>query len=453
MHKLFVKIFLWFWLAMTLIGAFGIIMALTSDPFRADVARKRKIMYEQGMELVHALDHGGRASLLVKTRELQKKTGRQFFLFQGELGPLSGEMLHPRARLMAIMAAQTGEIQVQPGKEGLWVAMPGLERYTLLVRLNPPGPIERLLNPYHLAPRLIATFLITGIICFLLARSVTAPIEKLRLATRKIASGDFTHRVRPDVPGQDEIAGLADDFDRMTERVEGLVEAQKRLLRDISHELRSPLARLSVALELARQKSGPEAQLSLDRIDREAERLNELIGQLLSLTQAERVLGSMDREPIDLREMVLDIAGDADFEARALNRTVSVTADRPLHLTGNPEILRRAIENVVRNGIRHTAENSAVEISLEEAVLADTREAIIRIRDHGPGLEEPFLKRIFEPFYRVSDARDRDSGGTGIGLAITDRAVRLHGGFVDAANANGGGLVVTLKLPLDATER
>ena len=151
--------------------------------------------------------------------------------------------------------------------------------------------------------------------------------------------------------------------------------------------------------------------------------------------------------------MVLDIAGDSDFEARALNRTVSVTADRPLHLTGNPEILRRAIENVVRNGIRHTAENSAVEISLEEAVLADTREAIIRIRDHGPGLEEPFLKRIFEPFYRVSDARDRDSGGTGIGLAITDRAVRLHGGFVDAANANGGGLVVTLKLPLDATER
>ncbi|BCA80849.1 ATP-binding protein [Desulfuromonas sp. AOP6] len=452
MHKLFIKIFLWFWLAMTLVGAFGIVMALTSDPFRLDVERKREAIRALGLELVEALEQGGQNGLLAKSAELRQKSGRQLFLLRGEGISVGGERLPPRVRNLALIAAQTGEIQVQPGKKGVWVALPDIGDYTLLAHSAPPSRLERLLNPYHLAPRLLATFLITGVICYLLARSLTAPIEKLRLATRKIAAGDFSTRVRAEVPGQNELADLADDFDRMTERVETLVDAQKRLLRDISHELRSPLARLHIALELVRQKSGPEATSPLDRIGREAERLNELIGQLLALTQSERVLPKSERVPIDLRDLVLEIAADADFEARGHSRSVRATATQPLHTAGNPEILRRAIENVVRNAIRHTVENSAVEIDLQQEVDDDVHTAVITIRDHGAGLAEQDLTRIFEPFYRVSDARDRQSGGTGIGLAIAERAVRLHNGSVTAANAQGGGLLVTIRLPLDAGE-
>jgi two-component system sensor histidine kinase CpxA len=234
----------------------------------------------------------------------------------------------------------------------------------------------------------------------------------------------------------------------MAERIEELMTARQRLLRDISHELRSPLARLNVALELARQRSGDEAAGALDRIGREAERLNDLIGQVLTLTQLENGGDRITREPVPLTGLVRAIAADANFEAQTRGRTVRAVVDDDVTVQGSEEMLRRGIENVVRNAVRYTAANTQVDISVCRR-RADSREvAVIGVRDRGPGVPEDTLSRMFLPFYRVADARDRQTGGTGIGLAITERAVRLHDGTVTAANAPDGGLIVEIVLPV-----
>jgi len=226
--------------------------------------------------------------------------------------------------------------------------------------------------------------------------------------------------------------------------------AQRHLLRDISHELRSPLARLIVALELARQRSGKEAKGALERIEEEAERLNDLIGQLLTLTQLESGGERIERGPVPLKELIESIAADADFEAQTRGRNVRALVEDDFAVQGSEELLRRGIENVVRNAVRYTAEGTQVEIAVSRRRGDSGDSVVIRVRDHGPGVPEEVLARIFLPFYRVADARDRQSGGTGIGLAITERAVRLHNGTVAAANAPDGGLIVEITLPLSS---
>lgn len=447
MRSLFLKIFLFFLVAMVLVGAVLVALALTSDPRRAELSRHRKEIERHGRELIAAYEAGGANLLRERSEELAGAVRHRVFLFRGGRGPLSGRPMPPRKRLMVEEVAQSGEIQLRPGRRGWWVAWPLKEDYVLLVEAKPPGKLERLLDPHRLTLRLLVAFVIGGVICYLLARSLTAPIHKLRQATRQFAGGDLQTRVSDTVPGRDEIAGLARDFDGMAEHIEELVGSQKRLLRDISHELRSPLARLNVALELARQRSGDEAQNALSRIEQESERLNEMIGQLLSLTLLESRVKPLQKTDIDLGALVHGVVQDADFEARGRDRSVAMARGEGVHIDGAEELLRRAIENVIRNGVRYTAEGSAVEVGLGWRESAVGRQAVITVRDHGPGVPEEDLKRIFQPFYRVADARDRQSGGTGIGLAISERAVRLHGGEITAKNAGTGGLCIEITLP------
>ena len=261
---------------------------------------------------------------------------------------------------------------------------------------------------------------------------------------------------------RDELASLAADFDEMAEKIQLLLDSQRRLLGDISHELRSPLARLNVALELARQRSGETAQSALERIQREAETLNEMIGQLLALTRLESGAEEISKTEFDLSLLLREIVKDADFEARARNRSVKLGSAMTAIVNGVPSLLRRAIENVVRNAVHHTAENTQVEIELLESA-AQTGHGVasestatwngandavsIVVRDHGPGVPTQALSEIFRPFYRVDEARDREAGGVGLGLAIAERAVRLHAGTIKASNAPDGGLLVTITLP------
>jgi len=295
----------------------------------------------------------------------------------------------------------------------------------------------------------LVSFVVGGLVCLGLAWRLTAPLRRLRTAAQRLAGGDLTARVGTGpVKGRDEIAALGRDFDLMAGRIEELMTAQRHLLRDISHELRSPLARLNVALELARQRSGEETRSALDRIGREAERLNDLIGQLLTLTQLESGGDRIAREPVSLTHLVQAIAADANFEAQTRQRTVRAVVDDELTVQGSEEMLRQGIENVVRNAVRYTAESTHVDISVSRRRGDSGDAAVIRIRDHGPGVPEHALSQLFLPFYRVADARDRQTGGTGIGLAITERAVRLHKGTVTAANAPDGGLIVEIALPV-----
>jgi signal transduction histidine kinase len=246
---------------------------------------------------------------------------------------------------------------------------------------------------------------------------------------------------------------MGHDFDEMASRVETLVGAQTRLLRDISHELRSPLARLRVALDLARKRAGPAAEGDLDRIEREAKRLNEMIGQLLALSRWESDLNGSGLERVDLAALVREVASDADFEAQGRNCSVVVSQCDGCEIQGTPALLRSAVENVVRNAVRYAPDGTAVSISLRCPEGAGAGEAIVEVLDVGAGVPEEALADIFRPFYRIDDSRTRETGGAGLGLAITERAVRLHGGTVSAANVPGGGFVVGLRLPLKTEPR
>jgi two-component system sensor histidine kinase CpxA len=230
----------------------------------------------------------------------------------------------------------------------------------------------------------------------------------------------------------------------MAQRIETLMKSQQRLVGDVSHELRSPLARLSVALELARAKAGTDASPALDRIERETERLNELIGQLLTLAKMESGVSNPPKEVIWLDALIREIVADANFESANRHRAVALLNCDTCQTEGLPELLRRAIENVIRNAVRYTAENSTVEVSLK----IEGQQAVITVRDFGQGVPPSSLNQLFEPFYRVAEARDRNTGGIGLGLAITKSAIQLHGGTVYAANAAGGGLVVKMTLPI-----
>ena len=296
---------------------------------------------------------------------------------------------------------------------------------------------------------LVAAILAAVLTWFAFFRYSTMPLRRLRKVTQQLAGGDLSARVGEGlVHRKDEVADLARDVDRMAERIESLVGAHQRLIRDVSHELRSPLARLNVALELARQSAGPTHSATFDRIERESDRLNELIGQLLMLTKLESESGSIKRGELDITALVVEIAKDADFEAKNNNRQVVAAVSEKILLNGNSELIRQAIENLVRNAVRYTEQGTSVEISIIKKMASGRNRVHIEVRDHGPGVPESALHDIFRPFYRVNDARERQSGGAGVGLAISDRAVRLHGGSLRAFNVSGGGLVMEMELPL-----
>jgi two-component system sensor histidine kinase CpxA len=286
-------------------------------------------------------------------------------------------------------------------------------------------------------------FTLTGtVFCYAVSRYLTKPLAKLGTAATNIAEGKLDTRVDPSLRKRwDEIAILARDFDSMAERIEALVTGQRRLLGDVSHELRSPLSRLIVALSLVKQGPPEEAAENLERIALEARRLDTLIGQLLTLTRIDSGVDRGSPVAFDLANLVQEVASDGDFEARARNRRVEVVRADASTIQGFEELLRSAIENVVRNAIRHTAEGTAVEISLARS---DSR-VVLEVRDHGPGVPENMLSEIFLPFRRVGNG---NSDGAGLGLAIAERAVSVHRGTIRPRNATDGGLAVEIQIPI-----
>ncbi len=289
---------------------------------------------------------------------------------------------------------------------------------------------------------------VSGMICYLLAKYLTVPLVRLRRAAQKLGSGDLSARV-PVIrdKSKDEVFSLVQAFNRMAEQLESLVKAQRRLLSDVSHELRSPLARLSVALDIARRKSEAPVQPALDRIELEAKRLDDLIGEILHLSQLESSATDTEKEEVDLQGFIREVAEDADFEARDKNSRVRCGEMQDCSVAANRELLRRAVENVLRNAVSYTESGSDVLVNLQVETDARTRVAVLTVQDHGPGVPAEELAHIFEPFYRVGDDRSRKTGGTGLGLAITARAIQLHGGSVKATNAEGGGLIITVAIP------
>ena len=434
------------------------------DPAVSGYAKTAAELYEQD----------GRDALVAYLDRIQRESNIRGFLFNRQLQELSGRRMPAGAPDVAERAFQTRLPENAATESGPWLARPVTTpkggEYALVAELLPRPPPESLFHPIM---HVLAIILTGGLFCYGLARHLTSPVAKLRAATQELANGNLSARVVPAMgKRRDELASLGADFDLMAEKIESLINSQRRLLGDISHELRSPLARLNVALELARQRAGADAASALERIQHEAENLNEMIGQLLTLTRLESGAEGLKKTAFDLVELVTAITDDARFEAGSRNRSVRLKTSGRCTTVGNELLLRRAIENVVRNAVQYTAEGTEVEVelradagvaceqqgvgkALDGSAKANTeldRCAVITVRDHGAGVPENALVEIFRPFYRVDDARDREAGGVGLGLAITDRAVRLHGGSVEAANEPTGGLVVTITLPYSAQQ-
>ena len=466
MRSLFIKIFLGFWLAMALTTITYSILALSTQigqggKLRQSVLADRRQMAGEMLTMFSQVapalyEREGTAPL---DRYAERTAGSSeilAYLFDATGRPLiSNREIPAEVQATAAEAARSGGLRSSNSKEFALaqpVTGPSGRSYIAAVGMLalPPWASQRwqpIVRSFGI--RMTVALLFGGIICYFLAWRLTAPIRRLRTAAQRLASGDLSARVG-EAGGKsgDEVADLGRDLDRMAERIEALIESQKRLVRDVSHELRSPLARFNVALGLVRQHCSSAADSYFDRIERDAGRLNELIGELLSLTLLESGTEQLVREPVELDSLVAKVAQDADFEAESRRKNVTVIACEPLVVEGNGELLRRAVENVVRNAVRYTREGTAVEIALRRVQEEGAAYAVITVRDYGPGVPEAALTKLFLPFYRVADARDRQSGGTGIGLAITDRAVRLHNGTVNARNASDGGLLIEIRLPV-----
>ena len=310
----------------------------------------------------------------------------------------------------------------------------GGPRLLVVVPPKPPGGAD--FFPYYLWILLVVVLL-----GYALAVHLARPLRRLRVAVDRFGRGDLATRIGS--TRADEIGELGRSFDRMAGRIETLMAAERRLLQDVSHELRSPLARLGYAIELGR--SGGDPAVALDRIKRDVDRLSNLVGELLQLTTAEGDPDARVVEPVDLDELLGDLADDCGLEAQAKGCRLVATLDPTAPILGDRELLRRAVENVLRNAIRHAPDGTAIDFELRSG----PESATIAVRDRGPGVPDGALTRIFQPFFRVDDDRSRTGGGVGLGLAIARRAVDLHHGRIEAENARPG-LRVVIELPTAA---
>jgi two-component system sensor histidine kinase CpxA len=453
MRSMFAKMFLSFWIAQILV-LFSTAFLLRHHFDNPEVQHRSllQVMTMSGNAAAAAYASGGCPAL------------RQFWTMSPEPSYLVDEndrlLCPPAAKpelndlLRQVHENQGRLVGMQVGNRYLWgaaVNTPAGQSRVFVISGSYPAQSHMPLA--EILPRLLISVIVSGLVTFALALFLTRPISMLRAAARKLAGGDLSARAgartlpKNTPPTLDELGGLVHDFNHMAERLESLVGAQRLLLRDVSHELRSPLARLSVALELAREEAQPEMEGHLARIEREAQHLNELIGQLLSLSQMESAQHIPDAEVIAMKPLIARLLEDAGYEAQSRNCTVVLNRAEECEVSGNSELLYRALENIVRNAISYTGEGTTVEVALLCEQKESGREAVVQVMDRGAGVSEDKLQAIFLPFYRLDHARERATGGSGVGLAIADRAIRLHAGHLSAANRPGGGLVVEIRIP------
>jgi signal transduction histidine kinase len=435
MRTLFGKILLWFWstLAITVVGSAFISALVVNRNATDQQSPGARLVTFQLEEARLAYETGGRPGLQAFLENVQKIYGAQGILTDDHGRDLltneDRSDLVARARRRSVFPLmRTAENMVaRPADDG---------RYWFFLIVPRESPGIWFISPDHLFIMGVAVLL-----CYWLAFHLTSPVRALQKAVERFGRGDLTSRVGS--TRRDELGQLARTFDRMAGRIETLLTAERRLLLDISHELRSPLARLGVAVELAR--SGDNLDSALNRIQKESDRLNSLVGQLLQVTRAEGDPNSLRHNPIRLDILVQQLVDDSAIEAAARGCSLQYGKHEPITVEGDPELLRRAVENVIRNAIRYSPREAPVEVSLAR----NDGKAVVDVRDRGPGVPEEALPRLFDPFYRVENDRGRTSGGIGLGLSIARRAIELHKGSIRARNTDPG-LEVELELPAAA---
>ena len=457
MHSLYWRIFLTFWLTLALILVGTVTVAVNvAAQHRADSPWvQRGQMYAQA---ARAFESGGPKALQdwlegLGTSEVFNRT----FVVEPSGKEMLGRPLPPFLRgpgdIGGSNSAASSSVPISP--VGGALILVGADGATWHVVVGPlrqsPRLFGELEQPGVPAATLLLALVVSAIVCFLLARYLVAPVDRLRHATRRMASGDLNVRVSQSMRGRhDDLGLLANDLDTMAERVRNLLESKQQLLRDVSHELRSPLARLQLALSLARRQENNPSERHLARIACEADRLEQLIARTLKLARLERPTGSEEHVRVDIGDLLRNIADDVAIEADAQGCIVAVEADSSLEVSGDPELLRSSFENIIRNAVRYSPPGTQVKVLAHRNAKSSTshNESVeVLVNDQGPGVPDKDLTLIFEPFYRVGAARDRAGGGEGLGLAIAARAVALHHGAIEARNQPTGGLSVSVALP------
>jgi len=456
MKSLFLRIFLSFWLAMGLIVVSG--AALTAFLAWQRIGTIQNIdSSDVADRALVALKDGGLPGLQNWTRQAwANETGMRTYVID-----MHGvDVLHrPLTDRIERRVRQMGSLGFLADADGnppplipdplRWnpqIVGPDGAVYTVLFSYIGWSQLDMLGGPGAIWYLLLIALGVSALACWWLSHYLTRPVTALQANARALASGNLTTRVDPDIAHRkDELGVLAREFDQMAERLRLLLASKETLLRYVSHELRSPLARLRVALSLARRE-GADTKKEMDRMERETERLDTLIGQILRLSSLQSDDPSMIPQRVELAHLLSEVVEDARLEARADDKLVEFNPAVQAEVVGNHELLRSAIENVIRNAIRFTDKQSKVDIGLR----VQAEQAIVTIRDQGCGVPEHELEKIFEPFHRVPGASQRDSTGGGLGLTIAARVVAVHGGKVHARNAPDKGLIVEIALPLAA---
>jgi signal transduction histidine kinase len=386
---------------------------------------------------------GGRDGLAGWAEQTRREEHFQVRLYENGKDLLDRPLLPPLERHLPQLLG-SDSIVLRPVPEVLLVGQKvvgsdGVARQMVALR-GPRPPHARL--QLLVWVQILLSILAIMIVGWWVARGIARPAAALQQAAQRMAEGDLTARVEGGyVQAQDELGLLAREFNRMAERIEALVAHERAVLQDVSHELRSPLARLQLILELARQEGGAAAAGHFSRAEHEISRLDLLIGELLALTRMEADLPGMAREPVDLAALAAECIAEAELEAGAHDARLRLDAPQPLETSGNAQLLARALDNLLANAIKFGA-GGEVLVSLRR----EDGRACLSVRDHGPGVPEAELDKLFRLFFRGANGARAD--GHGLGLAIVQRIVRAHGGEVEAANAADGGLRITLILPV-----
>ena len=456
--NLFLKIFLWFLAAISLMVGVVVFLNWTvqTEPvvsrWRVSVGNQTNIWAETAAQIYAGQGEAGLNEFLIRLRKPETIGEVDLIGENGKIWLSEGVNADNYKELVAkALTSDAVEIENQPetALSARQLTLPNGDRFVLIVRWERPRFTPFFGESPFRFLRYAGLFLTALFLCWALARYLSSPIGKLRRATQKLAAGDLTTRVADQVGNRrDELAALAKDFDVMAERIESLITSQQRLSRDVSHELRSPLARMNVALEIAKQKSNGETAPVLQRIETESQRLNDMISRLLTLSKLETGSQDFERRELNLKNLVEQVAADADFEANAKGKSVKIVRADECRVMGSESLIQSAVENVLRNAVRYTREKTEVEVSLSNG----GGNVVLRVLDHGGGVPETELSNLFKPFYRVGEARDRGSGGTGLGLAIAEQAIRAHKGSIEAKNTSDG-LAVEIMLPCQNGER
>jgi two-component system sensor histidine kinase CpxA len=450
--RLFIKVFFWFWLtvlalfATFLASRIGTRLVPSTDVVASFAPRVAD-------EAAHAYESGGPREFEQFERGLVGKSGIELYLIDGYGKEVLSRSIPPDSLSIVRAARSDGRVLSRFGlrshSSSYKFTSPSGHPYVLLVRAG--LQVGRFLDSTAGGglPLFGVVLLMVTLFCLWLTHHIVAPIQGIQSAARRVAAGDLSVRAPAEISGRhDELAALAANFDVMVERMGAFVTSQKDLLSTVSHELRSPLARLIMSLALLRKQSPPESEELLKRMEHDVERVDTLIGQLLTLSRLETGLSPDGRDNVDLSQLVQEVVADGDFEARSCGKSVKLQAEGDIVIEkADQQALRSACENIIRNAIRFTMPGSEVEVSLKTEKVSPSPQAVLSVRDYGPGVPGELLQQIFQPFFRIQEPDGDPRVGTGLGLAIAHEAIRQHRGTIIASNVNPLGLEIKITLP------